>query len=984
MSDADRWNNIRAIFDAAVVLQGDDRVTLIRERCGDDRTLQADVESLLMADRARGSRLEQPVSPALRGRALKALASGPETHNLAPGSQLETYTIAGILGTGGMGEVYRAHDTTLGREVAIKILPSRLNDRELRERVEREARLLAALNHPNIGAIYGIANSNGTRGLVLELVDGETLAERIDKQTNRSRGLRVRDALSIALQIAEALEAAHERGIVHRDLKPGNIKISGDGRVKVLDFGVASFAGESDSEAPTHVLLGTPPYMSPEQARGEPVDRRADVWAFGCILYEMLTGERAFNGSDTTETLSRILHWDPDLSRVPPDVPSEIVRLMALCLEKDRAKRLSQVAIARFTIAEAFENPGATTAVINDHRRRRQVVQALAFGIFVGALTALTVAWVSRSPHPSATAPLTRLLIGVTPAEHVGGTEGRPTRTAFAISPDGTVLVFSALRGNQRALYLRRLDRADAVKMEGTAGAESPFFSPNGQWIGYWADGKFFKAPLSGGLPVPVTEAPFAFGASWGDDDRIVFSAGAGLLEVPSGGGTATALTRLDDVQGELSHRLPHVLPGGDAVLFTITKTRFPRWDETQIAVYSRRTRASKVLVNGGADARYTSSGHLVYVREGLLLAAPFDLQTLEFTGGPVGLEGDVMQAAYFRGQRGDAGAGQFAISGTGTLVYLQGGTTPPAERSVVRIDRLGRSETLPLAPRPFATLRLSPDGEQIALSTFGRERSVWVYAPKRNTFSRLSAPGRTGVPIWTPDGERITYAGATSGPDRLHSMRTDNTGPPEPLVAAEQDLVPATWTADARQLLYYPVPPSAIRVHDVTTNGRPTTLATAAADNVLVGGADLSPDGRWMAYVSTESGDPQVYVQAYPAGVPRHQISADGGISPVWRRDGREIFYVRQNAAAAGRSPGTVSIMSVQVAIAPAFTSGVPRELFTGPYAVNQPARAYDVSPSGQHFFLLQSREPAPERITQMHVVQNWIRELERLVPRR
>ena len=480
MSDADRWNNVRAIFDAAVVLQGDDRAALIRERCGDDRTLQVDVESLLMADGARGSRLEQPVSPALRGRALKALAGGPETHNLAPGAQLETYTIAGILGTGGMGEVYRAHDTTLGREVAIKILPSRLNDRELRERVEREARLLAALNHPNIGAIYGIAHSNGTRGLVLELVDGETLAERIDKQTNRSRGLRVRDALSIALQIAEALEAAHERGIVHRDLKPGNIKISGDGRVKVLDFGVASFAGESDSEAPTHVLLGTPPYMSPEQARGEPVDRRADVWAFGCILYEILTGERAFNGSDTTETLSRILHVDPDLSRVPPDVPSEIVRLMALCLEKDRAKRLSQVAIARFTIAEALADPGATTAGINDHRRRRQILQALALGILVGALTALTVAWYSRSSQPSATAPLTRLLIGVTPAEHVGGTEGRPTRTAFAISPDGTLLVFSALGGNQRALYMRRLDRADAVKMEGTAGAErSVLFS---QW----------------------------------------------------------------------------------------------------------------------------------------------------------------------------------------------------------------------------------------------------------------------------------------------------------------------------------------------------------------------------------------------------------------------------------------------------------------------------------------------------------------------
>jgi Tol biopolymer transport system component len=336
-----------------------------------------------------------------------------------------------------------------------------------------------------------------------------------------------------------------------------------------------------------------------------------------------------------------------------------------------------------------------------------------------------------------------------------------------------------------------------------------------------------------------------------------------------------------------------------------------------------------------------------------------------------------------FRGQRSDVGAGQFAICGTGTLVYLQGGTAPPAERFVVRVDRSGQSETLPLAPRPFATLRLSPDGEQIALSTFGRERSVWVYAPKARYRQQTVAPGRSGVPIWTPDGQRITYAAATTGPDRLHSMRADNAGSPEPLLAAEQDLVPAAWTPDARRLLYYPVPPSAIRVHDVTTTGPPVTVS-ATADNAMVGGADLSPDGRWIAYHSNESGESQVYVQAYPAGVPRYQISADGGISPVWRRNGREIFYMRQNALPAGRGPGSVSILSVRVAMAPAFTFGVPRELFTGPYAVNQPARAYDVSPDAQHFLLLQSREPAPERITQMNVVQNWFEELERLVPRR
>ena len=387
--------------------------------------------------------------------------------------------------------------------------------------------------------------------------------------------------------------------------------------------------------------------------------------------------------------------------------------------------------------------------------------------------------------------------------------------------------------------------------------------------------------------------------------------------------------------------------------------------------------------MNGGADARYTSSGHLVYAREGFLLAAPFDFQKLELTGGPVGVAADVMQAAYFRGTRGDSGAGQFAISATGTLVYLQGGTTPPANRVVVRVDRLGRSQALPLPPRPFATLRLSPSGEEIALSTFGRDRSVWLYGLNRETFRRLSAPGRNGVPIWTPDGEHITYAAGTYGPDRLQLMRADSAGSPEPLVASQHDLVPATWTPDARQLLFYPVPPSSIEVYDLTTKGPPKTLSTAAGTATL-GGADLSPDGRWIAYHSNESGEPQVYVQTYPAGIPRYQISTDGGISPIWRRNGREIFYMRQNALPQGRGSADVSIMAVPVAITPAFRFGVSRELFRGPYAINQPARAYDVTPDGQSFLLIQSREAAPALITHINVVQNWFAELQRLVPRK
>jgi serine/threonine protein kinase/Tol biopolymer transport system component len=1001
VSDGERWKRVKAIFNTVVARGAEDHEALVRKRCGDDRALQADVESLLAADRDRGSLLEQPISPALRGLALAAVADGREdtTQSLAAGTQLGTYTISGLLGAGGMGEVYRAHDNTLDREVAIKILPAHWMEASAhRGRVEREARLLAALNHPHIGAIYGIAESGGIRGLVLELVDGETLAERIDRRASRSRGLRLKEALNIALQIAEALEAAHGRGVIHRDLKPNNIKITADGRVKVLDFGVATFAGGSapalpltnstsapDTATREDALFGTAPYMSPEQARGEAVDSRTDVWAFGCILYEMLTGERAFDGDDATETLSRIVHQDPDLSRVPPGVSSVIGRLMALCLEKDRTQRLSQMAIARFQIADALADPPAKADGITGHRQSRPVLQALVLGVILGALVGLTVASFSMSPKASDASPLTRLLVGVAPAEQIGGTEGRPTRTALAISPDGMVLVFSAVRGNQRALYMRRLDQADAVPIPGTDGAENPFFSPDGQWIGYWADGEIHKAPLSGGPPLRVTAAALAFGASWGDDDRIVFSGGAGLFEVPASGGTATALTVLDEAQGELSHRLPHALPGGEAVLFTITKNRFPRWDETQIAVLSRRTGVSRVLVDGGADARYASTGHLIYVREGLLLAAPFDPRRLELTGGPVGLAADVMQAAYFRTQRDDAGAAQFTISATGTLVYVHGGTTPSVERTVVRVDRTGRSETLPLAPRPFVTLRLSPDGEQIALSTFGRDRDIWVYVPKRQTVSRLSVPGRNGVPIWTPDGQRITYATGASGRDGIHSVRADSIDSPEPLVGGEQDLVPAAWTPDARQLLYYQVsgPPSATWVYDRETKVPPVALASTA-DSSTVGGADVSPDGRWIAYHSDESGRFQVYVQGYPAGAPRYQISSDGGISPIWRTDSQELFYVRQNLASARSGPEEASIMAVSIAMQPVFTFGVATELFRGRYEMNRPARAYDVSADGRQFLLIQSRERAPELITQMNVVQNWFEELKRRVPRK
>jgi len=999
--DAESWQRAKHVFDGAVTCRAEDRAAFVRDRCGGDDALVADVEALLQADVASGPAFERPVGAALRAEVLEAVAdvlSDRARIRMTVGSRFGPYEVTGFLGAGSMGEVYRARDPVLVRDVAIKILPAPWTaDSEYRSRFEREARLLAALNHPNIGAIYGVEDRAGVRGLVLELVEGYTVAERLGTRTPRTnglRGLRLTEALSFGQQIAAALEAAHERGIVHRDLKPANIKITPEGTAKILDFGVARSAVEdggpsaslrsgvvTDLGTRDGAVIGTAPYMSPEQTRGEAVDRRTDVWAFGCVLYEMLTGTRAFDGADTTATVSQILEREPDLAALPAETPPAVRRLVALCLEKNRHTRLAQIAVARFQLEDAI---AALTSVDQTGRRsRRRAHTMLARGATAGVLAGVVIAWFGLSGPASLPAEVTRSVLSATPAERIGGTEGRPTRTAMALSGDGRTLVFSAAQAGARALYLRPLDQAQAVKLPGTEGADLPFFSPDAQWVGFWANGELRKVPLSGGPAVRVAPTAPLSGASWGEDDRIVYSrADGGLLEVPAAGGTPAPLTVVTSERGELSHRHPHVLPGADAVLYTITKERFPRWDETQIAVYSRRTATSTILVDGGADARYASTGHLLYVKEGGLFAAPFDVARLELTGGAVGVAADVMQAAYFRIQGDDTGAAQFSLSASGTLVYLPGGITPPTARSVVWVDRTGHAEPLPIEPGPFATLRLSPDARQIALSTFGRNRDIWTYATGRRTLSKLSVPERVGVPVWTPDGERLTYAASAGGPDTLHWVRADSVGAPEPLVQEQANLVPGTWTPDGRQLIYYPVAsnlPRVTFVYDVAAKRAAPLVRSAGSTNA--GGVDVSRDGRWIAYQSNESGDFQVYVQAYPSGIPRLQVSTDGGISPIWRGDGRELFYVEPNADW-NRSPGNVRIMAASIGVEPRLSAGTPKALFSGEYAMNAPARAWDVTPDGQRFLLILAEQETPAGVSQMNIVQNWHEELKRLVP--
>ncbi len=895
-----------------------------------------------------------------------------------------------------MGEVYRATDTQLKRQVAIKILPSSFaDDSDRLARFQQEAEVLAALNHPGIATIYGVERSDDSRALVMELVDGEDLSQRI-----RRGRIPVREALDIAKQLADALEAAHEQRIVHRDLKPANIRIRPDGKVKVLDFGLAkpiavtSAAGDS-SHSPTMSvmtddgkILGTVAYMSPEQARGRPVDKRTDVWAFGCVLYEMLTGQRAFGGEDAADSLSRLLQREPDAAALPAETPSSIRRLLRHCLEKDQHKRLGQIAVASFVIDQELGDGSSAGSETRGIRPARWLVPAIGASALVGA----AVAWLLIPQPQPAPSFVTRLQMNLAPADELGGlAAGRPTRTAFALSPDGRTLVFSGTQKNQRSLYVRHLDQPAASVLPGTEDGVSPFFSPDGQWIGYWSRGEIRKVPIGGGPPVRVLSASQILGATWRADGQIVFARGTGgLLEVPATGGTTRELTTINAERGEVSHRLPHALPGGDAVLFTVTHNRFTRWDETQVWVYSRRVQTSKLLIDGGADARYVSSGHLLYAREGALRAVPFDLEHLEVKGGAVGVLPDVMQAAYVAGQPNDSGAMQVSVSSTGTLTYVTGGTQPPTEYSVMQLDRAGRGAALPIPPQDFRTLRIGPGSTRMALATAGRDRATWIYDFARGTISNLAGAGHSSTPVWTPDGERITFGGGTRGPNNLHWIRADGGGASEPIVQSARNFEAAGWTPDGSELLYYEIPSDAVVVQqsgpilwaqDIRGKGQPRKIQGAYP---TMGGAEVSPVGRWIAYHSGERGRMEVFVDAFPDPGPRFPISTNGGGSPVWRADGRELFYLRSAGGGTTRGATAVDIMSVPVITQPKMSFGTPRKLFSGPYGVNAPARAWDVSGDGQRFILLQPRAQTPDVINEITVVENWIEELKRLVPAR
>jgi eukaryotic-like serine/threonine-protein kinase len=908
-----------------------------------------------------------------------------------------------LVGAGGMGEVYRSRDTRLDRTVAIKILaPALAADAHFRERFDREARAISKLDHPHICSLHDVGRQDGTSYLVMQFLEGETLADRLEKGP-----LPIGQALTIAIEVASALDRAHRVGIVHRDLKPGNVMLTKAG-AKLLDFGLAKSGGSmvasaaATTFAPTSPaltaqgsILGTFQYMAPEQLEGHEADARTDIFALGVMLYEMVTGLNAFSGKTHASLISSILRDEPrPIVELQPLTPPLLDHIVSRCLAKDPEERwqdASDLTRELQWIQQSAALSGRAAPSATPDRRPGGVaiaLGALAVLVLGAVITALMMGLVGRQSGPAPT--VVRSILNITPAEHLNAlspdrttNEGRPSRTSMAWSPDGHSIVFSGVQGDRQQLYLRFIDQLTATAMAGTDGGGAPFFSPDGRWVGFWSGSQLKKTSADGkGPATTICETQTMFGATWGANDIIIFSRGQlGLWRVPASGGTAELFARPDIGKGELKFVLPRILPDDRTVIFTVTHTPLPTWEDTEIVAQSLATGERKMLVQSGADGRYLPSGHLAYIRRGTLMAVPFDVDHLETTGGAVALIGDVMQAANETTEVYDSGAGQFSVSPSGALLYLSGGIFPDPERSLVWVSRTtGAVQPLPLPTKAYVSPRLSPDGSRLVVWTQG-DRNVWLNDPSRGTLTRLTSEARNARAIWTLDGKGITYGSAIAGNENLFVRPADGSGPAEPLVTSSNLKYPATWSPSDHALLFVEQNLESgtdIMVLPASGDRRPRPVVQTRFSEAY---PDLSPDGHWLAYASNESGQPEVYVQPYPGPGPRQQVSTNGGIGPAWSHDGRELFYITTPSTGGQATP--TKMMVVPVTLRPAFTVGAPRQLFEGRFGATSGIRSYDVTADGRRFLMVQQKERTPVAASEMILVQNWLEEVKARVPK-
>jgi Tol biopolymer transport system component len=887
---------------------------------------------------------------------------------LASGTRLGSYEVVAQIGAGGMGEVYRAHDTKLARDVAIKVLPANfVNDPERLSRFQREARMLAALNHPNIATIYGLEQSGGVTCLVMELVPGETLAERV-----KAGPLGVDEALKIAVQIAEALEAAHEKQIIHRDLKPANVKVTPEGKVKVLDFGLAkAFAGDATTEdignSPTlsmaatmqGVILGTAAYMSPEQAKGKAVDKRTDIWAFGCVLYELLTGKAAFHGEDVGDILASVVKTEPAFDALPSNISPSIRVLLQRCLRKDRRQRTPDAATIRIEIEDALAAPKDSGATLAAPASTSKLPWAVAAALAIVAVVALWVAWRSTRPIEQALRPLERLDVDLGPDVSLGSPYGTDT----ILSPDGTRLVYVS----QGRLFTRRLDQPNATELAGTQGAFAPFFSPDGQWVAFFTPGKLQKISVEGGSAIALCSVPSGRGGSWGEDGNIIaqLNNGGGLSRIPSAGGPPMPVTDLQ--AGEFTHRWPQVLPGGKAVLFTAATT-LGGWDGANIEVMSLADHRTKTLVRGGTFGRYLPSGHLVYVNGGTLFAVPFDVERLEVHGTPAPV---LDQVGYNSAQ----GMAQLDFSQTGTLIY-RSGEAGVGLLTVAWLDGAGKTQPLLAKPGVYGRLGLSPDGQRLAMEvTEGSGPYIWVYDWRRDTMTRLTFTGGTNAPLWSPDGRYIAFA---TGREGMSVTRSDGSGKPQPLTQSKNVQLPWSFTPDGKRLAFMEQGIGTFHLWTVSLESDSAGLHAGKPEVFLQTQADerypsFSPDGRWIAYRSDESGTDQVYVRAFPDKGGKWQISNSGGTMPMWSRNGHELFF---------ESLDNHIMVAAYAVKGDSFEADKPRawsEKQLGSIAAT--SRNVDLAPDGKRIAALMPAETAEAQKAQSHVIflENFFDEVRR-----
>jgi Tol biopolymer transport system component len=909
---------------------------------------------------------------------------------LASGTKLGTYEVTSHIGSGGMGEVYQARDTKLGRDVAIKVLPEQFaREPERLSRFQREAKLLAALNHPNIATIHGLEQSGDTHYLVMELVEGSTLAERI-----RGGAIPLDEALPIARQVADAVEYAHDKNVIHRDLKPANIKVKADGAVKVLDFGLAKAMSEDPSEgdmsnSPTlsmaatrqGVILGTAAYMSPEQARGKVVDRRTDVWAFGCVLYEMLTGKQAFHGEDVTDVLASVVKSDPAFNILPSITPPAIRNLLRRCLEKGLRRRLAHIGEARIIVEDALAGhadvPGDTAAAsipVQPFWKR-----ALPWGLAaILAIVAGLSFWRPWSPPPSAPI-VARFALALRPSEVLNWGNG-----GLAISPDGHYVAYaSTLPGGTRQLFLRPMDGSEASPFPGTEDAGGLFFSPDSQWIAFTARGKLKKVPVAGGTPIVLCDRLSWNTGSWGPDGNIYYgdygdtdNLTSKLMRVPAAGGTCEVVTTLEVKPGELGARWLEVLPGGETVLVVNQGTPGAFSDDAVILAQSLKTGEQKTLIQGGTSPHYLSTGHLIYAQSGRLLAVPFDPRRLAITGTAVPVFEDVAQ--------GTGGYAAYALSAQGSLVYINGGQFGGRSRTTLNwVDRMGVARPLREEAHVFSRPNLSPDGRYLAIRNgdAGPGFDTWISdlirgTLRRLTFAKSQSNEQVGTGVWTPDGRRVIYslsggsaAGGGGGSYKLMWRPADGTGTEEELLSGNEPMEPLGCSPDGQVVVFFRLRSGHRDLFTLSLIGehKERPLIESSFNKFA---AQISPNGRWIAYVSDESGRQEVFVQPFPDLNGKWQISAMGGTEPRWSRDGRQMFY--RNGS---------KMMAVDIQTQAGFAAGIPRLLFDQPYATGNLYYYYDVAPDGQRFLMLKDIEEQTSQL-ELRMVLNWGEEVKRRVP--